>query len=62
MILNSILAVKDAVNSGIISEERIDESVDRILKLKEKYNVSNDAINTEIDINGINDEIKSLFH
>ena len=75
-ILNSILAVKDAVNSGIISEERIDESVDRILKLKEKYNVtsminegtlvkdnvSNDAINTEIDINGINDEIKSLFH
>ena len=61
-ILNSILAVKDAVNSGIISEERIDESVDSILKLKEKYNVSNDAINTEIDINGINNEIKSLFH
>ena len=61
-ILNSILAVKDAVNSGIISEERIDESVYRILKLKEKYKVSNDIINTEMDIDGINNEIKSLFH
>lgn len=61
-IINSILAVKDAVNSKIISEEKIDESVYRILKLKDKYNVNNKAIGNDIDIEGINSEIKSLFN
>ncbi len=60
-ILNSIVAVKDAVSSNIISEERIDKSVYRILKLKEKYNINNDATSNEIDIEGINSEINSLF-
>lgn len=61
-IINSIVAVKDAVNSKIISEERIDESVYRILKLKDKYNVNNKIIGNDIDIEGINSEIKSLFN
>ncbi len=61
-IINSIVAVKDAVNSKIISEERIDESVYRILKLKDKYNINNKVIGNDIDIEGINSEIKSLFN
>lgn len=61
-IINSIVAVKDAVNSKIISEEKIDESVYRILKLKDKYNVNNKIIGNDIDIEGINSEIKSLFN
>ena len=61
-IIKSISAVKDAVSSNIISEERIDESVYRILKLKEKYRVNDDIISNEIDIEGINLEIKSLLN
>lgn len=61
-ILNSILAVKDAVNSNIISEERINDSVYRILKLKEKYKVNDDKIDGNIDINSINTKINSLFN
>lgn len=61
-IIKSISAVKDAVSSNIISEERIDESVYRILKLKEKYRVNDDIISNEIDIEGINLEINSLFN
>ena len=61
-IIKSISAVKDAVSSNIISEERIDESVYRILKLKEKYRVNDDIISNEIDIEGINLEINSLLN
>lgn len=61
-IIKSISAVKDAVSSNIISKERIDESVYRILKLKEKYRVNDDIISNEIDIEGINLEINSLFN
>lgn len=61
-IIKSISAVKDAVSSNIISKERIDESVYRILKLKEKYRVNDDIISNEIDIEGINLEINSLLN
>ena len=61
-IIKSISSVKDAVSSNIISEERIDESVYRILKLKEKYRVNDDIISNEIDIEGINLEINSLLN
>lgn len=61
-IINSIVAVKDAVSSNIISEERIDESVYRILKLKEKYNINSDLTSKPIDIEGINSEINYLFN
>lgn len=51
--------VKNKVGEGKISEDRINESVYRILKLKHKYNVNND-INKTVDINVINDTIKKL--
>lgn len=38
----AIQVVREAVKSGDISEERINESVKRILLLKNKYNLSND--------------------
>ncbi len=36
--------IKEEVEKGRITEEEIDEKVYRILKLKEKYNISNDTI------------------
>ena len=35
-------AIKEAVNNGSITEERIDKSVERILKLKDKYNIKDE--------------------
>ncbi len=55
-----IKAVKEAVKNDIISEERIDESVYRILSLKEKYNI-NDNIIDSINTRSINDSIRSLL-
>ncbi|SCJ71281.1 beta-hexosaminidase [uncultured Clostridium sp.] len=61
-IINSIVAVKDAVNSNIVSEERIEQSVYRILKLKDKYNINNELVGNEINVEEINSEINSLFN
>ena len=61
-ILNSISAVKEAVINNILSEDKINKSVYRLLKLKEKYSIKNDKIINEIDIEGINSEINSLFY
>jgi len=52
--------VKKAVEDGVISEKRIDESVYRILKLKENYNLKDDSIKS-FDIMDMNTEIKSLI-
>lgn len=60
---NSIAAInsiKEAVRDGIISEERIDESVYRILKLKKKYNITDD-INNSIDVEDINNKIDEVL-
>lgn len=60
-IKSTIEAIKKAVNiDKTISEERIDESVYRILKLKEKYNLSNKPIETP-DINYINNLIRNVI-
>lgn len=40
----AVKAIKEAVENGDITEERIDESVRRILKLKEDYNVTSDSV------------------
>lgn len=61
-ILNSISAVKEAVINNILSEDKINKSVYRLLKLKEKYSIKNDKVINEIDIEGINSEINSLFY
>lgn len=53
-------ALKDAVSKGKISEERIDESVYRILKLKQKYNLKDEIINS-VDVERINSKIDTLL-
>lgn len=53
---NKIKAIKNVlklVKKGKISEERIDESVQRILDIKEKYELSDKYV-TDYDIKGIN--------
>lgn len=55
-----INALKSAVSNEEISEKRIDESVYRILKLKQKYNLKDEIINS-VDINKINNKIKTLL-
>ncbi|HZK57592.1 MAG TPA: glycoside hydrolase family 3 protein, partial [Clostridia bacterium] len=52
--------IKGEINKGNISMDRIDESVYRILKLKEKYNLK-DSIIEDLNIEKINGEIDSLF-
>lgn len=57
--LEAISAVKAAVNDGLISEERIIESVYRILMLKEKYHLS-DQPTAAADLEDINKKIEAL--
>jgi beta-N-acetylhexosaminidase len=52
-IVTVIKALKAAVESGEISEERIDESVNRILELKKNYNVQNELIKS-VDVDELN--------
>nr|WP_255723493.1 beta-N-acetylhexosaminidase [Sporosarcina sp. ACRSL] len=58
--VGTINALLDAVQAGIISEERIDESVKRILKLKERYRL-NDELIEEIDLDSINRKFIELL-
>ncbi|NNU76440.1 beta-N-acetylhexosaminidase [Clostridium estertheticum] len=60
--LKVINSLKTAVQNKTISEKRLNESVYRILKLKEKYKINNDTLNTinTNKINEINDKIKSF--
>ncbi|WP_026908685.1 beta-N-acetylhexosaminidase [Paucisalibacillus globulus] len=59
-IVQSIEAIKAAVQAGEISEERINESVERIIALKEKYHVNDDPVEYH-DIQLLNEQIKELF-
>ncbi|RBP84458.1 beta-N-acetylhexosaminidase [Cytobacillus firmus] len=56
-VVNSLI---NAVKDGTISEARIDESVERILHLKEKYNISDSPID-EIEINKINQSSEEIL-
>ncbi|MDF2520170.1 MAG: Beta-N-acetylhexosaminidase [Clostridia bacterium] len=48
--LTALTSMKEAVQQGLITEERIDQSVYRILKLKQKYNLKDEeAIQTDIE-------------
>jgi beta-N-acetylhexosaminidase len=58
--VNVINYLQKAVKDGEISEERIDKSVYRILKLKDKYNLDGEIINS-VDINGINNNINKVL-
>lgn len=56
-VLNSL---KKAVENGKLTEDRIDESLYRILKLKQKYNLSDDTIDS-FNIEDINNKINNLI-
>ena len=53
-------ALKDTVENGDITEERIEESVQRILLLKNKYELE-DIPTEPIDIKKLNNEMKELY-
>lgn len=53
-------ALKKAVKDNQITEDRIDESVYRILKLKNKYNLNNNTISS-VNISTINQKISSVL-
>lgn len=53
-------ALKSAVQAGTISEERIDESVRRILELKERYNLKDVQIE-ELDLDSIERKFNELI-
>lgn len=59
--VSAINALKKAVEDKTISKERIDESVYRILKLKSKYNLNNDLINS-FNVDRINNKISSTLN
>ena len=52
--------VVDMAKKGIIPEEKINESVSRILKIKEKYKVTDKILNKGCNIEEINKEIEKL--
>jgi beta-N-acetylhexosaminidase len=54
-------AIKNSVLDGTLSEQDIDEKVYRILKLKEKYKLSDSKI-LDVNVNGINNKISSLLN
>lgn len=56
-----INALKNAVSSGKVSQQRINDSVYRILKLKNKYNLK-DELKVPVDVNGINKKINTLLN
>ncbi|TQR21849.1 beta-N-acetylhexosaminidase [Psychrobacillus vulpis] len=56
----TIEAIVRAVKDGEISEESINESVNRILSLKEKYNLANEKVD-EVDLQQLNKDIEKLL-
>ena len=56
----TFIALKEAVENGDIHEERIDESVQRILLLKNKYELADSPVES-IDMEKLNNEIKWLY-
>ena len=58
--INSIEMITNLVKKGKIKESRINKSVKRIIKLKNKYNISDKKEIKGIDIENINKEIKEI--
>jgi len=52
--------IESLVKTGKIKENRINKSVNRILKIKEKYNISDSQDFEEIDVEEINKEISKI--
>ena len=58
--LEAIKALKAAVQNGTVTEDRLDESVRRILALKDKYSLADTAIEAA-DVEGINKKIEAVL-
>lgn len=58
--IKALNSVKDAVENGEIKEDRIDESLYRILKIKEQYELKDNIIE-EVDIDKINNGISKIL-
>lgn len=58
--MNAINALKTSVKNGSITEERLNDSVYRILKLKERYTISDNKI-TSVNVDEINQKIGSVL-
>lgn len=58
--LATMKSLKEAVQAGKITEKRIDQSVYRILKLKQRYNLQDNTIQF-VDIEKINQRIRSTL-
>ncbi len=57
--INTFNALIKAIETGEITEERLNESVKRILTLKEKYSVS-DEVHEKVDVDKINEMYDKL--
>lgn len=60
-VLSTINALKAAVKEGEISEDRIDESVTRIIQLKLKYDLNDEKV-PDVNIDELNQEIEAVLH
>ncbi|WP_338448354.1 beta-N-acetylhexosaminidase [Niallia oryzisoli] len=60
-VVKIISSLKNAVQNGEISEQRLNESIERIIQLKRKYSI-NDTTVENPNINEINDSINSLLN
>lgn len=56
-----ISSLKAAVQNGEISEQRLNESIERIIQLKRKYNINDTKVENP-NINEINNSINSLLN
>ena len=59
--LSAIKSIRSAVDAGEITEERIDESVERIIRLKLKYKLDDDKV-YNVDIDELNEEIEEILN
>lgn len=55
-----IEALKKAAESGEIKSERLDDSVYKILQLKQKYRITDEKV-PSVDVKGINDQIRAVL-
>ncbi|MNC30991.1 hypothetical protein D3C75_792950 [compost metagenome] len=55
-----IEAIAEAVKSGVISEEMLNDRVYDVLKLKEKYDISGDAVKGP-DVKSINKQLQAVL-
>ncbi|UOQ83615.1 beta-N-acetylhexosaminidase [Gracilibacillus salinarum] len=59
-VVEAIEQVTEAVQQGDISEERINESVKRVIQLKRKYELKNEKVDT-VDIDKLNQSIEKVL-